>query len=89
MTKKDKELIKLRVLKLVPDDWITASSLSAAYESKYHDPISLQKITRILKEMHDDALIKKTKKRRSWGMISQYSSREEPDLLSEKPTPEN
>ena len=84
---RNEEIIKLRVLKLVPEEWITSSSLATAYEEKYHDPISQQKITRILTEMHKDALIRKTKKRRSWGMISQYSSKEEP--VSEKPTPEN
>ncbi|MCL5802562.1 MAG: hypothetical protein M1529_01940 [Candidatus Thermoplasmatota archaeon] len=82
---KNEELIKLRVLKLIPEAWITASSLSAVYEEKYHDALSTQKITRILNEMHKDALIRKTKKRRSWGMISQYSSQEE--SVSEKPTP--
>lgn len=87
MTRNNEELIKLRVLKLVPEDWTTATGLTIAYEEKYHEPLSKQKITRILKEMHDDALIRKTKKRRSWGFISQYSSKEE--SLSEKPTPEN
>lgn len=85
MTRNNEELIKLRVLKLIPEAWITASSLSAAYEAKYHEPLSNQKSARILKELHDDALIKKIKKRRSWGMISQYSSQEE--SVSEKPTP--
>ncbi|MHB8560656.1 MAG: hypothetical protein ACYDAP_05750 [Thermoplasmataceae archaeon] len=86
MTRNNEELIKLRVLKLIPEAWITASGLSAAYEEKYHDAISLQKITRILKEMHQDALIRKTKKRRSWGFVSQYSTHEE--LPSKNPTPE-
>ena len=86
MTRNNEELIKLRVLKLIPEAWITASRLSAAYEEKYHDPISLQKITRILKEMHEDALIRKIKKRRSWGFLTQYSSKEE---LSKNPIPKN
>ena len=87
MTRNNEELLKLRVLKLIPDDWITASSLSAAYEAKYHEPLSNQKSARILKELHDDALIRMIKKRRSWGFISQYSTREDP--VSENPTPQN
>ncbi|MHB8560230.1 MAG: hypothetical protein ACYDAP_03580 [Thermoplasmataceae archaeon] len=86
MMTRNEELIKLRVLKLIPDDWITASGLSAAYESKYHEPLSNQKTTRILKELHDDALIRVVKKRRSWGFISQYSSKEE---LSKNAAPKN
>ena len=84
---RNEELIKLRGLKRVPEDWITATGLTIAYEEKYHEPLSKQKITHILNEMHKDALIKKTKKRRSWGMISQYSSKEE--SVSENPTPQN
>lgn len=81
---RNEELIKLRVLKLIPEaSWITASRLSSAYESKYHEALSKQKITRILKEMHDDALIRMAKKRRSWGFIAQYSTQEEP---SKNPT---
>lgn len=87
MPRNNEELIKLRALKLVRDEWITSSSLSTAYEEKYHEPLSKQKCTRILKELNDDALIKKRKKRRSWGFLTQYSSKEDP--LSEKPIPEN
>ena len=87
MTQNNEELIKLRVLKLIPEGWITASGLSAAYESKYHEQLSNQKTTRILKELLDDALICMKKKRRSWGFISQYSTQEE--LPSKNPTPKN
>ena len=88
MTRNNEELIKLRVLKLIPgDSWMSASGLSAAYEEKYHDAISLQKISYILKEMHEDALIHRRKRHKHWGFIYQYSAQEE--KISENPIPEN
>lgn len=82
MSRKNEELVKLRVLKLIPGDrWTTASNLSAEYEAKYHEAISNQKITHILKEMHEDALLQRRKKHKNWGFLYQYSTQE--DLMSE------
>jgi predicted methyltransferase len=79
---KSEHLIPLRILKLIPDDrWLSAAKLAELYRIRYNSDISVPKVVTILDYLFSEGLITHRKRRRSWGLLTQYSGAEpaEPD----------